>query len=667
MGNLKTFIKKSKTTSKAAKTTDSQKKGSPGSQERQSLSTLFAEGRYAEVLAQAQEMTVHYPRDGFSWKVVGVVLNQMGRIADALAPMQKAVALSPKDAEAHSNLGSLQQSLGQLDEAVASCRRALRLQPDFAAAHRHLGDALRDLGQLDEAIKSYRRALAINPDFPEALNNLGVACVDIGQLDEAIRCYQRALAFWPDFVETHCNLAVALHGLGQINDATRSYRRALAINPDHAQSRSNLLFTLSHTATVDAPTLFAEHRRFATQHEMPLRHCWPEHTNTRMPNRCLRVGFVSADLYHHSVANFIEPILAHLSVSPNVSLHAYSNLIAEDHVSQKLRGYVAHWHKIARLSDETLAQRIREDGIDILFDLSGHTAGHRLLTFARKPAPIQISWIGYPGTTGLDAMDYYLTDRYFLPPGQFDDQFTEKLMYLPGSPPFLSSEEAPPVNPLPALTNGYLTFGSFNRLNKLSPAIIALWSQLLRALPDAHMILGGLPQAGDFEMLASRFKQEGIARERLSFHNRGSMPEYLSLHHQIDICLDTFPYNGGTTTCHALWMGVPVLTITGTTVPGRTGAWALQHVGLESCIANNPSDFVEKGLYWGSHIAELAKIRLELRDRMKQSALCHPELIARALEHALRIMWQRWCAGLPAESFEVGPHDKEDEDQRLNP
>jgi protein O-GlcNAc transferase len=288
-----------------------------------------------------------------------------------------------------------------------------------------------------------------------------------------------------------------------------------------------------------------------------------------------------------------------------------------------------------------------------LIDLSGHTAKHRLLTFARKPAPVQASWIGYPGTTGLHAMDYYLSDRFMFPDVGFDSQLTEKIVKLPASVPFLPSKDAPPVNALPALSNGYMTFGSFNRSNKISRPVIALWAQLLRALPDSRMLLGAMSQDGQYQTLIDWFAQEGIVRERLDFHARSSMERYLGLHHQIDICLDTFPYNGGTTTFHALWMGVPTLTLAGQTIASRSGASILGHVNLEAFTAHDVADFKKKGLYWADHPGELSIIRTGLRERFTKSASGQPAVIAAGLERALRIMWQRWCAGLPAASFEV--------------
>jgi protein O-GlcNAc transferase len=294
-----------------------------------------------------------------------------------------------------------------------------------------------------------------------------------------------------------------------------------------------------------------------------------------------------------------------------------------------------------------------DDGIDILIDLSGHTGLNRLRTFARKPAPIQISWIGYPGTTGLRCMDYYFADRHWLPPGRFDEQFTEKLVYLPADAPFRPHASSPAVNPLPALATGSLTFGSFNRMSKISAAAVRLWSALLRALPETNMILAGMPADGEQVHLIEQFAANGIARERLTFHARRGMDEYLELHHRTDICLDTCPYTGGTTTYHALWMGVPTLTVAGPTPAARQGAAIMGQVGLDGFTAADDADFVEKGVYWANHLAELAGVRARLREQCRQSPVLRPHVIVDAFERALRRMWQRWCAGLPPESFEI--------------
>jgi predicted O-linked N-acetylglucosamine transferase (SPINDLY family) len=667
------------------------KKMLPSIEEMNTLMTLFNKQRYAEAETLARKMTVHYPADGFGWKVLGAVFKHRGLNMDALLPMQKAASRSPGDAEAHSNLGGALMDLGRLDEAEASLRRALEINANLAGAHYNLAVTLKNLVRLEEAAASYQRALQINPNYTEAHCNLGATLNDLGRLDEAEASCRRALEIKPDNAEAYSNLGSVLQNLGRLNEAETNYRKALQIRPDYADALynlgitlqylgqpdeveacyrralqikpnlasayHNLLFFLSHKAGVGAQALFAEHLRFGEQFEAPLRANWLGHANTRDPERCLQIGIVSADLCNHAIACFIEPVLAHLTDSAQLSLHAYANHDKDDSTTLRLRGYFKHWHPIAGLSDGALADKIREDNIDILIDLSGHTAKNRLLTFARKPAPVQASWLGYPGTTGLRAVDYYLADRFFLPPGQFDSQFTEKIVQMPANVPFLPSAEAPPVNMLPALNNGYLTFGSFNRPSKLSHAVISLWAQILRALPNSRMVLGAMPEEGKYDTLLEWFAQEGIARERLSFHQRSGMDSYLALHQQVDICLDTFPYNGGTTTLHALWMGVPTLTLAGGTAAGRPGASILGHVGLEAFIANDAADFVQKGVSWAGNLAALADLRAGMRERFANSAMGQPALVAAGVERTLRIMWQRWCAGLPAESFEVSLHD----------
>jgi predicted O-linked N-acetylglucosamine transferase (SPINDLY family) len=334
-----------------------------------------------------------------------------------------------------------------------------------------------------------------------------------------------------------------------------------------------------------------------------------------------------------------------------LELHAYYNYGDEDTVTARLHQHFKHWHGVATLSDVDLTRRIRNDRIDILVDLSGHTAENRMRTFARKPAPIQVSWLGYPGTTGLLALDYYLADPLWLPPGKFDDLFTEKLAYLPDRWVFERHPGAPTVNPLPALESGALTFGSFHRMGKINAFSLQLWSQLLRALPQTTLLIAGISLDAQGDALTERFAACGVAADRLRFHRRCGVGDYLALHHRVDVALDTQPYAGATTTMHSLTMGVPTLTIAGATSMGRACAGILEHMGLDKFIATNPADFVAKGIYWANHLAELAAVRAGLRDRQQQSPGGKPELIAAHLEVAFRHMWRRWCAGLAPESF----------------
>lgn len=599
-------------------------KGLPAPREIDKLVALYQQRRFAEAQALARSLTLRFPRYAYGWKILGAALLAQGQHAQALLPMQTAAELSPEDAETHRNLGIARKMNGRLAEAEASCRRALEIAPADAKAHNHLGIVLKEQGRFIEAEVHYRRAVELTPTY----------------------------------VDGHSNLGSVLQVQGRLPEAEASLRQTLALKPDDAGSHSALLFCMSQNEAVDAAALFAEYCRFGAQFEAPLRAQWQPHSNSREPERCLQVGFVSADLRNHAVASFLEPVLLHLATYASLSLHAYANHRTDDSVTQRLRGYVKHWHPVAGLSDAALAEKIRADGIDILFDLSNHTGHNRLLAFARKPAPVQISWIGYHGTTGLSGMDYYLTDRFLLPPGQFDHQFTEKLVHLPAGAPFLPSAEAPPVNDLPALGNGYLTFGSFNRPSKLSRTVIALWSQLLRAAPTSRMVLGAMLPDGQYDTLTAWFAGEGIARERLDFHPHSSMQDYLALHHQVDACLDTFPYAGGTTTFHALWMGVPTLTLAGSTIAGRTGAGILGHVGLDAFVAQDAVAFVRQGLSLAADdFSALARLRAGLRERFAQSAPGQPALIAASLERALRTMWQRWCAGLPTGSFEISMAD----------
>lgn len=629
----------------------------PSPQEINTLMALHGQGQFAEAARLARSLTLRFPRHGFGWKVLGHVLQLQGLLEEALAAMRKAVELLPGDPVVHNIQGNILLGLGRRSSAEVSYRRALKIKPGFAEAHSNLGIVLRELGQLDGAAASCCRALEISPDFVEAHSNLGNTLRDLGQFDDAVASYHRALEINPGYAEGHNNLGSILQYRGQFEAAVASFRRALEIRPDFDGIHSNLLFCLSHIEDVGSEELFAEHLRFGEQFEAPLRSLWSRHGNTPDPTRCLHVGFVSGDLRNHAVASAIEPVLANLAGYGNLSLHGYYNHTTEDKFTKRMCKYFTYWNTVTGMSDAALAEKIRADGIDILIDLSGHTAKNRLLTFARKPAPVQATWIGYPGTTGLRAMDYFLADRFILTPGQFDGQFTEKIGSLLASAPFLPAENAPSLIPLPALSKGYVTFGSFNQPRKLSKSVIALWSQLLRALPDSRMLLGAMPEDGKYGALPEWFAREGIAPERLSFHPRCGMDGYLNLHQQVDICLDTFPYTGGTTTLHALWMGVPTLTLAGRTVPGRVSAAILTHVGLEAYIAQNVTEFVQKGVSAVGNLSSLASLRAEMRDRISQSAMGRPAMVAAGIERAFRIMWQRWCAGLPPESFEVHPQD----------
>ena len=623
------------------------------------LVTLLNEGSHAEVESRARLLLEQYPDFGFAWKLLGVALYLQGK--EAVPALQRATELLPDAADAHNNLGNALLDLGQINNAQASYQRAIEIRLDFADAHNNLANALATLGQNAAAAASYRRALATQPDHADAHTNLGNVLQRQNLLDEAEQCHRRALAIRPRFAEAHNNLANVQQALGQLGNAAGSYRKALTIRPSYAAAHSGLLFCMTHDGELDPQTVFAAHCRFGDVIEASLRARWPQghppHNNAPSPERRLQVGFVSGDLRDHVVAHFMEPLFLQLAQSPGLCLHAYYNHGIEDQVTQRLRGHLHHWHPIAGLTDDALAQKIRADGIDILIDLSGHTAKNRLLVFARKPAPIQVSWLGYPNTTGLRAMDYILCDQFNAPVGLYEQFHFEKFARLPSCGTFNPAANAPPINTLPALNNGYVTFGSFNRASKLGEQVIETWCKVLKAVTGSRLLLAGVDAGSLTQQLTQRFARHGIASDRLMFLPKVPMQDYLALHHQVDIILDTWPYTGGTTTNHALWMGVPVVTLRGPSRVHCQSAAVLGRLGLGGWAAGDVAEFVQIAVHWAHAPHELARLRLGMRELWLTAPLRQQAAVGCWFEEALRAMWQRWCAGLPADHFEIKQHE----------
>lgn len=594
-------------------------RGAPTQKEIDAVAALLAQNRLDEVEREARLMMQDCPRHAYGYKALGVAFHRRGQIAPAAEAMTMAADLDPNNAETLSNLGLLLKHLRRLDEAERWLRRSLELNPKNTDAHNNLGIVLIDMVRMADAEGSARAALSFNGKNPRAWNTLGVA----------------------------------LQHQNRMREAVEAYRRVLSLEPDNDGVYSNMLFAMSQMEGIDAATLFDEHRRFGEHVESRLRQHAAAHANSRDPGRPLRVGFLSGDLRYHAVASFIEPVLERLAGRPGLTLHAYHNHVDFDQVSQRLCTYMTQWRDVIGLDDAALDECIRQDGIDILIDLSGHTAHNRLAVLARKPAPVQATWIGYPGTTGLQAVDYYLTDRLILPPGQFDHLFTEKLVQLPVSAPFQPELGAPDVGPLPALAKGHVTFGSFNRISKIGRNVIAAWGRLLRALPDAQLLVAGVPANGGADQLLAWLAEEGVDAARVRLQPRCGLLEYLDLHNQVDIALDTFPYSGGTTTLHALWMGVPTLTLAGDTAAGRQTVCILEHSGLQQYIAVDADDFERKGLALSRDLGALAELRASMRGRFALPSSEFLTQVANGLEQALRQMWQRWCQGEPTASFEV--------------
>ena len=642
---------------------------------------------YPAAIACCQRVLELQPDDAQSWAHLAIVHGEARHRDLALDCFQRAIALAPGDVRAHMQLGDFYHTLREHEFAIAAYRHALECAPDNSSILNNMGSSFQALKQFEQALAAYLGSLENDPDNASTICNIGTNYQDWGKLDKAreyyraalvidpqlarahfsignsymldkdpmsaLGHYERALEVNPEFRDAYVNLSATLNNLGRLDEAIEVCRTGLRTNVEWDNLFSNYLFLLSHSATVSAPAMFAEHVRFGTTFEALAAPQRQEHSNSRDPQRVLKVAFISGDLHNHPVPHFVLPVLENISASARFSLYAYYNDPEDDFVTERLRDLIPHWRQVERLSDVELVDLIRDDGIDILIDLSGHTGKNRLRVLAAKPAPIQASWIGYPATTGLRTVDYYLSDTFFTPLDELAGQFTEQLMLLPVFVPFLPTEYATAIRPAPALTNGYLTFGSFNRLNKINRQVIALWSKLLRAIPDAKMLLAAMPTSAPQPVLLEWFTEEGIAPERLIFEARTGIGQYMEMHHRVDICLDTFPYGGGTTTFHALWMGVPTLTVAGPTSPSRAGTFILRHVELEEFVATDEDDYVRKAQAMAANHMLLGAYRFSARHRLERSPIGNTRLIAEGFENGMRIAWQRWCDGLDAVAFEV--------------
>jgi predicted O-linked N-acetylglucosamine transferase (SPINDLY family) len=447
----------------------------------------------------------------------------------------------------------------------------------------------------------------------------------------------------PDLAEAHSSLGGALGAQGQIEEAITCFRRALHLKPDDPEVHSNLLISLYCSPGSDARTLYAEHLQWNRQYAEPLAKSSPAHPNGRSPDRRLRIGYVSPDFRDHVDSYFIVPLLSNHDHGP-FEIFCYAQVARPDAVTQRLRGYADVWRDIVGLSDAQVADLVRHDRIDILVNLKLHTANNRLLAFARKPAPVQVAWLGYPGTTGLSTMDYRLTDPYLDPPGLFDDAYSEESLRLPDA--FWCYDpltDRPPVNPLPALGSGAVTFGCLNNFWKVNDGCLELWARVLRAVPGSRLLLMA-PQGAARDGVLARLDREGVVAARVAFADRRPRPEYLELYHRIDFCLDTLPYNGHTTSLDAFWMGVPTLTMPGRTAVGRAGVCLLRNLGLPELIAADPEDLARIAAEWAADLPRLSQLRATLRDRLEDSPLMDAPRFARNVEAAYRLMWQRWCA-----------------------
>jgi predicted O-linked N-acetylglucosamine transferase (SPINDLY family) len=570
----------------------------------------------------------------------GNALLSMGRLDDALAAYDGALRLRPDYADAHYNRGNVLQDMARLDDALAAYDTALRLRPDLAETHNNRGNTLREMGRLDDALAAYDSALRLRPDYADAHNNRGNALFGMGRLGDALAAYDTALHLRPDFADAHYNRGNALRDMARLDDALSAYDTALSLRPDYADAHSNKLLALHYGAFDARGAIAAQARAFGASVN---RAGAPQaFANPPVPDRRLRIGYVSGDLRRHPVGYFLQSILRN-HASDAVEVFCYSNNLKDDDLTASFQSDADHWRRLRGLTDEAAATLIRADAIDILVDMSGHTALNRLPLFARRPAPVQVSWLGYFGTTGLTAMDYVLADRFVVPPGE-DDAFTEQVWRMPGS--YLCF--MPPDMDVPVRSRdvqGPITFGSFNNLAKLSSHTAALWARVVQSVPQSRLLLktSQLADAAVCQAVRERFAGHGIEADRLVLEGPSPRADLLASYNRVDIALDPYPYGGGTTTAEALWMGAPVVTLRGGTWTGRVSESILSSVGLSDLVAGSQEAYVDLAATLAANQDRRTALHATLRSRLEASPFCDGEGFTRQLEDAWRAMWKHWC------------------------
>jgi predicted O-linked N-acetylglucosamine transferase (SPINDLY family) len=628
---------------------------------------LFRRGRFEESVRALHKGIELRPDYAKSHYFLGNALYKTGELQGAAEAYRKAIELRQDYSEAYNNLGNVLQSLGLVDEAIEQYRQLIRLRPELPEAQFNLGNALQSLGFYDEAISVYRCAVELRPTYAEALNNLGNSLrsrslyadaaaasrreqnlppgAPAGEtqkrsdFEEAAAAFNRALALNPNFPEAHINLGNLYKDAGRLDEAIDAYRKAHELLPSPTTA-GNSLYALYFHPGYGPHEIYEEHRKFNEEFIKPLAPFRLPHTNDPSPERRLRIGYVSPDFREHPVGRFMLPLLANHDHT-HFEVFCYSDVRRDTPLTEQCRRHADVWRSTFAMSDEQLANQVREDRIDILVDLVMHMEGSRLLMFGRKPAPAQVTYLAYCGTTGCETIDYLLTDPYLAPAESERQFYFEKPVELRSYWCYTPPPDAPEVGPLPALSAGHVTFGCLNNFSKVSEPAIEAWEAILKSLPNSRLILH--THAGSHrEMVLAKFAGLGVDPGRIELVGYLPMGEYLRTFNRVDVALDPFPYPGGTTSCDAAWMGVPIVTLAGSTAVSRGGASVLSHLGLRELIAKDASQYEQIAVDLAADFRRLAELRAGLRDRIQKSALMDAPGFARDVESAYRRMWHEW-------------------------
>jgi predicted O-linked N-acetylglucosamine transferase (SPINDLY family) len=575
-----------------------------------------------------------------------------GRLNDAVAIYRQAIQIAPNDPTAALALSSALISSGRLDEALGQLQRLSQIQPNNPDIYNLMGNALMMKGEPIQAIQAYRRSVAVMPTFAGGHSNLGNALQQTGSTEEALIYCQNALKYDPNLADAHNNMGNTLKDLARLDEACVHYRKAVALKPDTTIFFTNLVYAMWFRQACDPAEILAESRLGAKIHADPLTPRPAYFTNDRTPGKRIRIGYVSGDFRAHPVGRFMAPLITNHNKA-NVEVLLFSNVAKPDFLTHRIYAGADKIIQTNAMNDAAIAEAVKREGVDVLVDLSLHMAGTRLPLFARKPAPLNFTYLAYCATSGIDAMDYCVTDVNLDPitepipegeAGPTSPWHSERLLHLKQCywcyPP---PDEAPPFNASPAERNGFVTFGSFNSFTKLNPGVIDLWATLMRSLPTSRMYLvvpGGIARQTD---VANAFRQRGVDPGRLRMGGITSVPDYFKIYLDTDIALDPFPYCGGTTTMDALWMGLPVVTMAGRWATARAGVTILKNVGIPQWISNGPEQYLEIARSIAGDIPALAQWRRTLRAQMAASPLMDGKRFAADYEEAVRRAWDVWC------------------------
>ena len=637
----------------------------------------FQVGRKTDALELVRNAVAADPSAAEYHSNLGVILASLDRLDEAIGEFRKALALAPSDPQAMTNLANAVQEQRKFDEAISLYRQALAirtdipeshhnlakallekgladeaaveyrqaiaLRPSYADAYNNLGNALQAAGKSSDAIAVYRAGLAVKPDFPEAYSNLGNVLLETSRPDEAIECFRRALELRPDYADAHNNLGNALKESGRLDEALEHYRKAADLTADYRMA-GNLLYVMHFHPDFGSRAIYQAHARWNDRFAKPLAESIRPHQNDRTADRRLKIGYVSPDFREHPVGRFMLPLMEHHD-HERFEIFCYTDLRNEDSLTQQLKSHADVRRTTFTYTNEQLADMVRSDKIDILVDLTMHMKGSRLGVFARKPAPVQVTYLAYCSTTGLETIDYRFSDPH-LDPADFDTSvYSEKTYRLPRTYwCYPQPANSPPVGPLPARRNGFITFGSFNNYSKVTTKTWDLWLALLTQVPTSRLVLHA-HEGSHRQFARDRLREHGLDPSRLAFNSFAPLEMYLEQYNQIDIALDPFPYGGGTTTCDALWMGVPLVTLRGQTAVSRSGFSILSNIGHPELVAGDERQYIDVACDLSSDLDRLESIRQSLRQKLMRSPIMNPTQFARDVEESYRRMWESYDKG----------------------